>query len=80
VRVRLTRKLAEEIDGVNLSGRHVGDVLDLPPDEARLLMAENWALPDRRRHDGDGHVPAGHARRRDDRRPSRARGNRRLRR
>jgi hypothetical protein len=77
VRVRLTRKLADEIDGVNLSGRRVGDVLELPTEEARLLMAENWALPDRRRHDGDGHAPTGPSRRRDDRPHSRARRRRR---
>jgi hypothetical protein len=44
--VRLTRKLAERIDGVDLAGFHVGDVLDLPPEEARLLLAEAWAIAD----------------------------------
>jgi hypothetical protein len=45
VQVRLTRKLAEEIDGVDLSGREVGDVFPLPEPEARLLVAEQWAVP-----------------------------------
>jgi hypothetical protein len=48
MRVWLTRKYAERIDDVDLSGRKVGDVLDLPPRDAALLMAEQWALPDRR--------------------------------
>ncbi len=45
VRVKLVRKLAEMIDGVDLSGRAVGDTLHLPSQEARLLMAEEWAVP-----------------------------------
>ena len=44
VRVRLIRKLAEELDGVDLSGRRVGDVLKLTPREAALLVAEGWAV------------------------------------
>jgi hypothetical protein len=54
--VRLTHKYAEAIDGVDLSGRDVGDRLPLPPREARLLIAEGWAEPtsfDERR--GSGH-------------------------
>src|SRR5262245_54497351 len=48
MRVLLRRKLAEVIDGVDLSGRNVGDVFDLPDEEARLLIAEGWAIPERR--------------------------------
>jgi hypothetical protein len=43
--VRLTRKYAEAIDGVDLSGRNVGDRLDLPLRDARMLIAEGWAAP-----------------------------------
>jgi hypothetical protein len=43
MKVRLTKKLAECIDGVDLSDSHVGDVLDLSEAEARLLIAEQWA-------------------------------------
>jgi hypothetical protein len=46
--VWLIRKYAERIDGVDLSGRHIGDRIDLPQIEAELLVAEQWALPDRR--------------------------------
>jgi hypothetical protein len=49
MRVRLTRKFAEEIDGVDLRGHSVGDVLDVSPAEGRLLIAEEWAVVERRR-------------------------------
>ena len=48
MRVLLTRKLADCIDGIDLSGCKVGDILDLPPPEARLLIAEQWAIRERR--------------------------------
>ena len=46
--VRLVRKLADVIDGIDLRKRQVGDVLYLSGGEARLLIAEGWAehLPD----------------------------------
>jgi hypothetical protein len=47
--VRLTKKLAERIDGVDLSANEPGDMLDLPPSEGRLLLAEGWAIIERRR-------------------------------
>jgi len=43
--VRLIRKLADEIDGVDLQHRQVGDMLYLPGHAARLLIAEGWAQP-----------------------------------
>ena len=46
--VRLTRKLAERIDDVDLSDNDVGTLLELPDRKARLLIAEGWALEDRR--------------------------------
>ncbi|HEY6212738.1 MAG TPA: hypothetical protein VIW45_10650 [Vicinamibacterales bacterium] len=49
MKVRLTKKLADEIDGVSLDGRDVGDVLDISPTEARLLVAEDWATTEERR-------------------------------
>jgi hypothetical protein len=45
MRIRLTRKLAELIDGIDLSHRRVGDAIDLPVHEARMLIAEGWATP-----------------------------------
>jgi hypothetical protein len=43
VQVRLTRKLAEMIDGIDLSKKVVGQTLRLAAREARLLVAEGWA-------------------------------------
>ena len=48
MRVRLIQKLAEMIDGVDLSAYEAGDVLNIPEPEARLLVAEQWAIPERR--------------------------------
>lgn len=45
MRVRLTRKLAECVDGVDLSRSREGDVLDLSPHDASLLISEQWAEP-----------------------------------
>ena len=41
--VRLTRKYAEAIDGVDLSRADVGDQLSLSPRDAEMLIAEGWA-------------------------------------
>ena len=43
MRVRLTRKMADSLDGVDLSLAHVGDTLDLTKQEAELLTIEGWA-------------------------------------
>ena len=44
MKVWLTRKLAERLDGINLTHYRVGDLLDLPQREADLLIAERWAV------------------------------------
>jgi hypothetical protein len=50
IAVRLTRKLADMIDGVDLSASRVGQVLHLPWRDAWLLIAEGWAeMIERRR-------------------------------
>jgi hypothetical protein len=43
MRVRLIRKLADVLDGVDVSAHAVGDVLRLAPVEGELLIAEGWA-------------------------------------
>ncbi len=43
VLVRLIRKLAQHIDGIDLESRRVGDVFEASLAEARLLIAEGWA-------------------------------------
>jgi hypothetical protein len=45
MRVRLTRKLAEALNGLDLRSFDVGEVLDLPPEFGRMLIAESWAVP-----------------------------------
>ena len=41
--VRLTRKYANSIDGVNLEAAKVGDRLELSRRDASVLIAEGWA-------------------------------------
>jgi hypothetical protein len=44
MKVRLTRKLSDRLDGVDLRSRRVGQVFDLPLAQAHLLLAEQWAV------------------------------------
>ena len=46
--MRLVKKFAEMIDDIDLSANQPGDVLDLKGSEARLLMAEGWAVRENR--------------------------------
>ena len=41
--VRLTAKLAEVVNGVDLSRCREGDVIELPARDAEMLRAEGWA-------------------------------------
>ena len=43
MKVRLTRKFADLINGIDLSKAHTGETLDLSEREAELLLAEGWA-------------------------------------
>jgi len=43
MKVRLTRKLSEQINGIDLSNAKTGETLDLPNRDAQILMAEGWA-------------------------------------
>jgi hypothetical protein len=43
VRIRLTRKLASLLNGVDLSSFKVGDVVRLPERDAMMLVLEGWA-------------------------------------
>ena len=43
VRIRLTRKLASQLNGVDLSSFKVGDVVRLPERDAMMLVLEGWA-------------------------------------
>jgi len=41
--VRLTRKLANTLDGVDVSRASVGDVLNVSDEQGVALIAEGWA-------------------------------------
>jgi hypothetical protein len=43
LRIRLTRKLAINLNGVDLSNVKVGDVIDLSIEHAAMLIREGWA-------------------------------------
>ena len=43
MRVRLTAKLAEVVNGIDLSRNAEGDIIELSDHDAQLLIAEKWA-------------------------------------
>ena len=45
ISVRLTKKLAALLNGVDVSALKVGDILELPDSAARMLVLEGWAEP-----------------------------------
>ena len=45
IKVRLTRKFAQILNGIDLSRAKAGEELDLSDREAELLIAEGWASP-----------------------------------
>jgi hypothetical protein len=45
MRVRLTAKLAEVVNGIDLTHCEEGDIIEISEREARLLLAERWAEP-----------------------------------
>jgi hypothetical protein len=44
MKVRLIKRFADAIDGISLARCRVGDVIDFPSDEARVLLASEWAV------------------------------------
>jgi hypothetical protein len=44
MRVRLVRKLADILDGIDVSAYKSGDIVNLSRHDAELLIAENWAV------------------------------------
>jgi len=53
MRIRLTRRLAECVNGVDLSRRQVGDILNLSKRDAEMMLAEGWAIAPRFRAECD---------------------------
>jgi hypothetical protein len=43
IRIRLTRKLAAVLNGIDVSSLQVGDTLELPDSAAERMIAERWA-------------------------------------
>ena len=43
--VRLTKKLASVMNGVDVSSVNVGDTLELPEPAGRMMIEEGWAVP-----------------------------------
>jgi len=43
MKVRLTRKFADLINGIDLSKAHAGETRELSDREAGILLAEGWA-------------------------------------
>jgi hypothetical protein len=43
MRVRVIRKLAHQLNGVDLTSLTVGDVVHLPDRDAQMLVLEGWA-------------------------------------
>ena len=54
MRVRIVRKLADRVDGIDITNCDVGDLIDLRENEAYVMVAERWAVPARRRGDSAG--------------------------
>lgn len=44
-RIRLTKKLAAVLNGIDVSALKVGEILELPDSAARMMVAEGWAEP-----------------------------------
>ena len=42
-RIRLTKKLAAVLNGVDVSSLQVGDIIELPDSAAKMMIAEGWA-------------------------------------
>ena len=45
MKVILTRKLARVLNGIDLTACNEGDVMEMGNQDARLLIAEGWAVP-----------------------------------
>ena len=43
VKIRIIRKLAPVINGIDLTSHKVGDVIELPNATAMMLILEGWA-------------------------------------
>jgi len=51
MRVRIVRKLADRVDGIDLTNYDVGELIELPEMDGRLMVAEQWGEFARREAD-----------------------------
>ena len=51
MRVRIVRKLADRVDGIDLTNYDVGELIELPEMDGRLMVAEQWGEFARREGD-----------------------------
>ena len=58
-KVRLTRKFANMINGIDLSRVRAGDEIEVSSREADMLIAEGWAAPVERANDKPSRRPSG---------------------
>ena len=47
MRIKLVRKFANSLNGIDLTRVTVGDIVELKPQQAVLLIREGWAEPAR---------------------------------
>jgi hypothetical protein len=59
VKVRLTRKYADTLNGIDLSNVHAGEEILLSQGDAEILIAEGWAAPIVEAHDRPAATPRG---------------------
>ena len=67
MRIRLTKKFANVINGVDLTQARVGRLMTVPDRDGEMLIAEGWAVP----HFRARTVPSSQAEARDQYRPDR---------
>lgn len=56
MRVRLIVKLAETVNGLDLSHCHEGDIIELGAGDAAMLIREGWAEPVENPQTNTGHA------------------------
>jgi hypothetical protein len=57
VRIRLTSKFAERLNGVDLRSYHVGQVFEVRDRDALMLIEERWAEPADAGHTAEDRPP-----------------------
>ena len=56
-KIRLTQKLAQKLNGIDLSGIRAGDDIEVSQRDAEILIAEGWAVAIAEAHDREARRP-----------------------